>query len=511
MPRTRLNTGLLCTLVSAAACDAQNGVLDLSFGVGGIAYYQPVGGAFPIALEASTEGRIAVAGYTWNNGYDSFTTMLTEDGSLESGFGGGLVVTDIGQLDNGASAVVIRPDGRVLTAGYSTDFNEDFALIQYLPDGSPDPAFGDNGTVSTEFSLPDDRARAMALQADGRCVVGGSSSLGTTAFIVARYTTTGELDPTYGDNGTVLLDGIGAVKDMVVQPDGRLLVLAEHPFGLYLNFCVIRLDEDGAMDTSFGTDGIMYGELAPPYGFGGQLALAPDGHIVVAGSMLTGGYTWAMAYLTADGQLETAFADSGWTAIPMQGYDHLLGAEVLSDGRIVLAGDTYDGASPDSHHLALACLFPDGALDVTFGTNGIATADLPEGESVHAVDVDPADRVLCTATTVSGGSPMHAVLRFTTTPYNSLPDAESQGGLLIHPDPVVGNTMTVQCTEAMTGRVQVRMFDDEGRLVRADGAMRQRTGGTWDIDVQGLAPGTYVMEWREADAVRAARFIRAQE
>ncbi len=103
---------------------------------------------------------------------------------------GGKVTTDFSGFD-GAAALALQPDGKVVVAGSSSPFvgNANFALARYNPDGSLDPTFGSGGTVITDFGGNGDGAAALALQPDGKIVVAGSAgpSSGLRDFALARY------------------------------------------------------------------------------------------------------------------------------------------------------------------------------------------------------------------------------------------------------------------------------------------------------------------------------------
>ena len=114
-------------------------------------------------------------------------------GSLDPSFGnGGFVSTQIGSPDDRANAVVIQPDGKIVTAGATLNqkgTTSDFALTRYNPDGSPDTSFGTNGYVITNFSTGSSYANALAIQPDGKIVVaGGAAFLSRDTTRTARST-----------------------------------------------------------------------------------------------------------------------------------------------------------------------------------------------------------------------------------------------------------------------------------------------------------------------------------
>src|SRR5438132_14751 len=111
-------------------------------------------------------------------------------GDLDSSFGtGGKVTTDFGGTDDAATAVAIQANGKIVVAGSSGATCEgpfDFGLARYNTDGTPDITFGTGGKVTTNFGGSDDQASAVAIQADGKIVAAGfTDASGTHDFALA--------------------------------------------------------------------------------------------------------------------------------------------------------------------------------------------------------------------------------------------------------------------------------------------------------------------------------------
>jgi len=202
------------------------GTLDLTFGALGLVttdFGGSVDRAFAMALQP--DGKLVVVG---DSDANFALARYNSDGSLDGGFGaGGKVVTSFGGIDQ-ASAVILQPDGKIVVAGQTdTGVSIDFALARYNSDGSLDGAFGSGGRVTTNFTgTSDDLGSAVALQSDGKIVVGGTSN---DNFALARYTPAGVLDTTFGSAGTVTtnLGGEDVLHAMTIQPDGAIVAVGE--------------------------------------------------------------------------------------------------------------------------------------------------------------------------------------------------------------------------------------------------------------------------------------------
>ena len=121
-------------------------------------------------------------------------------------------------------------------------------------DGDLDPTFGDGGVVMTDFNTSTDLANAVALQADGKLVVAGTTytnnDFSDEDFAIARYNADGSLDTSFGNNGRVTTDfpGLAAViSAVVVQPDGKIVVAGgAYPLFTFAgDFKVARYNPDG--------------------------------------------------------------------------------------------------------------------------------------------------------------------------------------------------------------------------------------------------------------------------
>src|SRR5919197_5084906 len=154
-------------------------------------------------------------------------------------------------------------------------------------DGDLDPKFGTDGKVLTDFDHSTDIANAVAIQADGKLIVVGTTyqdnDFSTEDFAVARFNPDGTLDKTFGAGGKVQTDfpGLAAVaSSVVVQPDGKIVVAGgAFPLFTFLgNFEVVRYNPNGSLDTSFGNGGIVTTNF-PQGSYAFDVALQADGKI----------------------------------------------------------------------------------------------------------------------------------------------------------------------------------------------------------------------------------------
>jgi uncharacterized delta-60 repeat protein len=285
-------------------------------------------------------------------GFDFGVVRYDTDGSLDTGFGtGGMVRTDFAGGADYAHGVVIQADGKIVAAGHARlGTDNDFALARYDGNGRLDASFGSGGKVTTNVAGVTDLGNAVTLQADGKIVVVGAVDPGGTFdyhFGLARYATDGRLDTSFGQGGTIVGD-LGSAYGVVVQPDGKIIAagngLNSGPLVTF-DFVLARYDADGSRDATFGDDGRVTTDLSADQDFGEGVALQSDGKIVVVGQRTTSTvYDLAIARYDTDGSLDTSFGTGGSLSTDFNGSGDL-GKDVAiqPDGKIVVGGYAANG------------------------------------------------------------------------------------------------------------------------------------------------------------------------
>jgi uncharacterized delta-60 repeat protein len=225
-------------------------------------------------LAIQPNGKIVVVGQTAASMADRDFALAryNSDGSLDTSFGGvGFVVTP---SFADAWSVVIRPDGRIVAAGFAQETSSltSLGLARYNPDGSLDTTFDGDGKVETQGLSG---AWDVALQTDGKIVA--------AAGTVARYNADGSLDTGFGSNGTSSVGGFAIV--VLVQAGRKLIAAGNTGSPGSSDFFVARLDSDGSSDDAFGQNGQVRTDLGPnSYDTVSAASLQADDRIVVAGS-----------------------------------------------------------------------------------------------------------------------------------------------------------------------------------------------------------------------------------
>ena len=259
-----------------------NGSLDPMFGSGGfvtVNFTAPIAVATAVALQSN--GKIVFGGFDnfLSAQNPALRTMgrLNADGSFDPSFGsGGKVLLS---TPGGISGLVLQPDGKIVAAGDSNPI-----VQRFNANGSPDPSFGSGGDGASPG--PDFSMSAIALQTDGKIVLAGSVNNFSDIALI-RYNANGSLDASFGSGGITITDFGNQERALAValQSNGKIVI------GGISNkkFIVLRYNSNGSLDLSFNSTPTDFGCMDPPNQFFGDaatgVAIQPDGKIVAAGSV----------------------------------------------------------------------------------------------------------------------------------------------------------------------------------------------------------------------------------
>jgi uncharacterized delta-60 repeat protein len=319
---------------------------------------------------------------------------------LDPGFNGdGIATLHIGDNQSFGSAVALQPDGRIVVAGTSlTGSNHAFAVVRYDTGGSLDSTFGSGGVVTTPLYGDGVYVADLVLQSDGKIIVVGSSGAYVNPVVaLARYETDGTLDNNFGSSGIVTAPyGAGtnnSCSGVVLTSFDKYIVVAGTTWFSDYEFALARFDSDGNLDSSFGVGGIVTTDLAGDWDFGHAIALQPsDDKVVVAGRTRRGShsdYDFALARYDFDGNLDGSFGNSGIVSTSVtSSFDSINGLAVQPDGKIVAAG------LGDGGDVALARYNTNGTLDTSFDGDGIVTAAAHTSTEAYDVVIQPDGKIV---------------------------------------------------------------------------------------------------------------------
>jgi len=389
----------------------ENGSLDNTFGTGGIVTTN-IGCANASGSDfiIQPDGKYLIGGYCGIfPRYDFALTRYHINGSLDNAFGiNGTAITPILNAGDQGLALAIQNDGKIIQVGYTDNgSNGDFALIRYHSNGALDTSFDIDGKVTTSVGTANDIIRAVAIQDDGKIVVAGYSYTNPSFsydFVVARYNINGILDNTFGTGGILTTAIIKNTNDyaesIAIQTDGKILVGG---YGFDGHLLLARYNANGTLDGMFGIGGTLSTAFGCSYQNDYCVALQSDGSILLGGRSNLNGVTsdFAVIRYKPNGSIDTNFGMNGIVTTPIgSGDDIATSIAIQQDGKIVLAGKSYNGTNYD---FALARY-----------SNTITTSlELPETQEFK-LKIQP--NPFSTETTILSNSPLNNV---TITLYNS--------------------------------------------------------------------------------------------
>ncbi len=336
----------------------------------------------PRNIFVQPDNKIIQIGSINNSGFT--VIRYTNDGHADSTFGQNGKAT-AAYVDTYPSMGALQSDGKIVVVGstYSSiTYYFDITLARFNSDGTPDNSFGSGGKVVTPVSSRNDEGFGLAIQGDGKIVVGGGTSTGSCfndcygnlfcipSFTVLRYNSNGTLDATFGQGGISAiasdLHSGGRVLSVIVQPDGKIVATGER----LLYYCddyyggqwyssglvMARYSPDGNLDGSFGENGIVKDTVALVNPV--ATVLQPDGKIVATGRYIHGGNITKRYH--SDGKL-----DNGFVSEKLDGWINDI--DLLADGQIVLGGGI---ARNNGENFLIVRLNNDGSLNNRFNGNG---------------------------------------------------------------------------------------------------------------------------------------------
>jgi len=393
------------------------GELDTSFNSPNGFIIQPIGSDddWGYSLAIQSDGKILLGGYCDNGSNINFCiARFNSDGTLDTTFGSsGKVIQTIGLSFYFGQSLAIQPDGKILLGGHcSNGRNKDFCIARFNSDGTLDTTFGSSGIVIQPIGSDDDRGESLAIQPDGKILLGGAcSTVGNNDFCIARFNSDGSLDTTFGNGGKVI-QNIGTGYSLAFQPDGKILMGGFCSNGSNYDFCIARFNSNGTLDNSFGTGGKVIQPIGSDDDRGESLAIQPDGKILLGGSCKNGSnYDFCIARFNSNGTLDTSFGIGGKVIRRIGsslGYVHSLA--IQPDGKILLGGHCNNASNID---FCIARFNSDGSLNTSFGTGGKIIQPIGSGDDKgNSLAIQPDGKILLGGRCVNGSDYDFCIARF---------------------------------------------------------------------------------------------------
>jgi uncharacterized delta-60 repeat protein len=401
-----------------------NGSLDGSFDNDGsvstyIGSYEDFGNSIVI----QSDGKIVATGISYNGtDFDIVVIRYNKDGSLDKTFDSdGIVTTPVGNSSDYGTSIAIQADGKIVVAGYSSGgFHTNITIIRYNNNGTLDTTFDTDGMVSTNVTNFDNFGFSLAIQADGRIVVAGTSLNGNGFdydIVVVRFNINGSLDTSFDNDGSVTTAGggfLGSAVSIAIQNDGKIVVVGSGSNGANRDIFVVRFNENGSLDNTFDNDGIINTSVGSSDDFGVSLAIQTDGKILVTGYSMDGIYSdISVVRYNKDGTLDNTFSTDGKLTTSVSSFDDFSNSIVLqNDGKILVAG--YGNFFNSNSDIVVVRYNRDGSLDSTFDNDGVLTTSIGSfsGEYAKSVAIQADSKIVVAGTTNANADNDIVIVRY---------------------------------------------------------------------------------------------------
>ncbi len=406
-------------LLTAAWASAAAGDLDTSFGTNGrlTENFQVDTGVFSTDsaqdVAVRPDGQILVGGSTYV--FDSPTIKDIDWvvlGLPPTGVPGpgGAVFSFADDPENGVNGLALQPDGKLLLGGTDGSMGSDVVVDRLTTTGSYDPGFGGTGHPRIDFANLDgattgtDGAGDLVRQPDGSVITAGYSD---NQFAIDRLTSGGVIDNGFDGNGRKRVDFSGVVDGATsVALSGSKIIAAGYTDS---RLAIVSLDSNGTPTAGFGNNGRSENGAGELPASANAVAVQPDGKILVAGP---GGGNFGVGRVGTDGSYDPSFGPNGngQVAIDFGGNDVANAMALQPDGKILVAGTDGDG-------FAVARLMPNGSLDQSFGTGGRSTVNFTGVDVAHGMALQPDGKIVLVGETgPAGGTTDFAVTRLLGDP-----------------------------------------------------------------------------------------------
>ena len=489
---------------------AQSGDLDPSFGTGG-KVLTDLGSDFEAgrAVAIQEDGKIVVAGYTGEFPAEDFAVVrYNPDGSLDASFGtGGIVITDILGRNSEGYGMTLQNDGKIIVVGASDDASEaNTALVRYNSNGTTDNTFDDDGIVITDLFNTEDFGYAVVVQDDNKILVGGFAiAAASEDFALIRYNEDGTLDNTFGSDGIVTTDFDGfynIANCMLIQDDGKIVLAGFTTNGLDEDFAIARYNSNGSLDNSFDGDGKVTTDFDASEENINSIALQSSGKLIV------GGYSFINAPLLEDfiiaryninGSLDNTFGSEGFITTDFNSlFDKVSTVLVQSDDKIIAAGYANNGTEND---IALTRYNSDGTLDDSFGDAGKVITDIDgRDDRGNSAVLQSDNKIVVSGRSVEGSNTDIAVCRY----LNDI-EIEIAENILTKPDLHISpNPFSTILNISATNSGSIDLYDNVGNKVM----MVNISGYGNIINTNNIPAGIYLLRYFDGTSYEHHRLVK---
>lgn len=501
---------IACMLISGSVIQAQiPGSLDLSFGSWGkilVDYNNTLNSAQ--SIKKLPDGGFVVCGNNGFIG-DEETCLLVKflsNGSLDLTFGNqGMVEFGFGAETSNCFDIAILDDGRILVAGLSFEAsNGSIGLARFTADGQPDATFGYSGSLIVDLGN-NEYATSILLLSNNKFLICGATYgfSGNNDLLLAKFYSNGSIDESFGTNGYTITDlhngSLDLAKGMVLH-NNKILVSAYAFDQPYDAVVLARYTTTGALDPTFGVgglsvfDGLSIMDMLVEAGT--QLAIDHQNRIVVSGvsNGILGDDGMLLRFLP-NGYPDNSFGDYGLKIYDIAGDNYFRSLAIQIDGKILAAGMSNNGSNDNTFLLRA---LEDGSPDPSFG--------LGDGYNVVGLSIGGSQRDMALAMTIQNDNKV-LLTGFADTPDDHYDIVVSRyylgvvtnteainptGTITAFPDPT-GSYLVINSLESVIPAYSFSLSDIRGKIIQ-QWINTSNQGGNFHLKLNSALPeGIYIL------------------
>lgn len=443
--------------------------------------------------------KILVAGQTFNGAnYDFLLMQYLNDGSLDNSFGvNGIVTTSIGSFDDKARSIAIQTDGKIVLGGFSNDgIKDNFALVRYLSNGAIDSTFNGVGIVTTSIGNTGENINSIAIQNDGSIFAAGFTQSGTNMdFAVAKYQSNGILDSSFDNDGYIVTpigSSIEYANKVIVQADGKIIVFGASLQSGNYDFAMVRYNNDGSYDNTFNSNGFITPYFSGNFNeYGNTAILQTDGKILIAGMNNSTFNDFIVGRINTDGSMDNSFGSNGFAVTDFgtsTDYGEAIDMTLQPDNKIIVAGLRNMGVALD---FAVVRYDQNGLLDLSFDTDGMLNTDFGGDDQGRATIMQSDGKILVAGSSHDGTQNRVAIARY-NNPSVSTATALQQNNL--NPIKVAPNPFITNCIISVKDELKnanLSLYNKQGMLCYTQNKLN---GKSITLQRNNLSAGVYFVK-----------------
>ena len=481
MKALRIISCTVSILLTAHLACAQNLGLDFTLGNSGVVLDSSATSGFKYANDVllQPDGKILTVG--------NVASRYLPNGSLDNSFGQNGTVNSVG-----GSKCLLQTDGKILLIGA---YGSNPVVTRLLNDGSLDPTFGINGTATGMVQNFYSDA-VGALQPDGKIVVSGIVNQYDVGLW--RIKSNGQVDSSFGINGVVVTSNgnyTGNVAGIKIMPDGKIVIggIGYNP-QVFRSVMVMRLKPNGTFDSTLGGTGKIYPIIED---YCRDIKVQGDGKILLPIGGL--GADATILRLETDGSIDSAFGINGFADVPNM---RIFSLQIAPDGKLVCGGD-------DENDFVISRTKANGkGLDSTFGRNGRTSTNIGDNfDRIGGIVLQTDGKIIA-----AGRSEIDnwwSTTRLTLVRY--LPNAPTIVQNLLRPNKLVSvfpnpaaSSVQVDCTKLSVPGIAYQIHNLQGQTVKTGAASTSR----FTIDITQLLPAPYILCLQYSGQTSTYSFIK---